>query len=547
MSGTTWEEIDDKPRHECGIAALYHLPHRGFSKLAPVAGPDQVSRLMPRMLLDLQNRGQLAAGFSTFNPDREKILDTHKQIGTVIEAFRLNHHEKYESLMKEFGGRAAIGHVRYATCGANDRRYAQPFERYHGCKWKWFSFAFNGQLANFAQLRDELLSQTDYHLTRNTDTEIIMHLLSYALSQSVDHAPDLLEVFSSLAQRFDGAYNLVFLNAMGDMVIMRDPNGFRPLAWAMDGPLFAAASESVALLNLGFSEIHHMKPGEILIIQNGELKLHQLGIDRKRAHCFFEWIYFANAASNLDGKSVYQARAALGRELARQERELNLVPMDQDTVIVPVPDTAKAAADAMAHDLGLPSVEGLMRNRYVGRTFIEGQNRAERVQLKYTPLREVLEGKTVFLIEDTIVRSTTMKALLRDLKVRGKAKAIHVRVACPPIIAPCFYGIDMSTVSELFAPKYFTGTEPDLEALQNMARDLGADSLLYLPISSIPRAIDLPEASLCLACINGEYPTAVGTQLYQVSLSKISNKEKGPHRTYELGTAAKPEPVVQTV
>ncbi len=543
MSPIISDEWDDKPKHECGIAALYHLPHRGFSKLAPAAGPDQVSRLMPRMLLDLQNRGQLAAGFSSFNPEREKILDTHKQIGTVIEAFRLNHHEKYESLMKEFGGRAAIGHVRYATCGANDRRYAQPFERYHGCKWKWFSFAFNGQLANYTHLRDELLSQTDYHLTRNTDTEIIMHYLSHALSRSFDHAPDLGEVFSKLSEKFDGAYNLVFLNAVGDMVVLRDPNGFRPLCWAMDGPLFAAASESVALLNLGFSEIHHMEPGEMIIIQNGEMRHQKLTKTMNRSHCFFEWIYFANAASNLDGKSVYQSRATLGKELARQERDLGLVPLDKDTVIVPVPDTAKAAADAMAHELGLPSVEGLMRNRYVGRTFIEGQNRAERVQLKYTPLREVLEGKRVLLIEDTIVRSTTMKALLRDLKVRGKASEIHVRVACPPIIAPCFYGIDMSTIGELFAPKYFQGKTPSVDSLAKMAHDLGADSLLYLPLSSIPRAIGLPEKDLCMACINGEYPTEVGTGLYQISLAAALKQKAGTatadtgvsNRTYEMG------------
>jgi len=185
----------------------------------------------------------------------------------------------------------------------------------------------------------------------------------------------------------------------------------------------------------------------------------------------------------------------------------------------------------------------LMRNRYVGRTFIEGQNRAERVQLKYTPLREVLEGKRVLLIEDTIVRSTTMKALLRDLKVRGKASEIHVRVACPPIIAPCFYGIDMSTIGELFAPKYFQGKTPSVESLAKMAHDLGADSLLYLPLSSIPRAIGLPEKDLCMACINGEYPTEVGTGLYQISLAAALKQKAGTatadtgvsNRTYEMG------------
>src|SRR5580704_11896595 len=154
----------DELKHECGIAAVYHLPGHPASRLAPLAGPEHVSRLMPRILLDLQNRGQLAAGFTTFNPQREKLLDTYKQVGTVIEAFRLNHQAKYDSLMREYAGRAAIGHVRYATCGATDRNNAQPFDRFHGCKWKWFSFGFNGQLSNFNELRDELLTLADYHV-----------------------------------------------------------------------------------------------------------------------------------------------------------------------------------------------------------------------------------------------------------------------------------------------------------------------------------------------------------------------------------------------
>ncbi len=401
----------DELHHECGIAALYHLPGQQASPLAPLQGAEQVSRLMPRMLLDLQNRGQLAAGFATFNPRREKLLDTYKQIGTVIEAFRLNHQAKYESIMREYAGRAAIGHVRYATCGATDRSYAQPFERHHGCKWKWFAFAFNGQLANFAELRDQLLTQTDYHLTRNIDTEVIMHYLSHELSRYGDDRPDLVQVFRNLSRKFDGAYNIVFLNAMGDMVVLRDPNGFRPLCYAQDGPLFAAASESVPLLNLGFTNVHSLEPGEMILIEDGEVRHERFAEPRTPSHCFFEWIYFANVASTLDERSVYLTRAALGKELARQERQVNLVPLDRDTIVVPVPDTGKAAADAMAFELGVPSVEGLIRNRYIGRTFIEGQNRAERVQLKYTPLREVLAGKRVLLIEDTIVRSTTMKTL----------------------------------------------------------------------------------------------------------------------------------------
>jgi amidophosphoribosyltransferase len=523
----------DDLQHECGIAAIYHLPGSPHSRLAPLAGPEQVSRLMPRLLLDLQNRGQLAAGFATYDPRREKILDTYKQIGTVIEAFRLNHQAKYESVMQEFAGRAAIGHVRYATCGANDKSYAQPFERHHGCKWKWFAFAYNGQLTNFADLRNQLLTQTDYHLTRNIDTEVIMHYLSHELSKCVDDRPDLVEVFRSLSQRFEGAYNIVFLNAMGDMVVLRDPNGFRPLCYAQDGPLFAAASESVALLNLGFRDVYSLEPGEMIVIQDGEIRHHRFAPRTTPAHCFFEWIYFANVASTLDGRGVYLTRAALGKELAKQERELGRVPLDRDTIVVPVPDTGKAAADAMAFELGLPSVEGLIRNRYIGRTFIEGQNRAERVQLKYTPLREVLVGKRVLLIEDTIVRSTTMKALLSDLRQRGGAREVHVRVACPPIVAPCFYGIDMSTVRELFAPRFMKGPRPTEAEQAEMAQELGADSLAYLPIEAIARCIGLDPSHLCRGCLTGKYPTPTGERLYQLSL-RNRNNGAGNGRTYEL-------------
>jgi amidophosphoribosyltransferase len=190
----------------------------------------------------------------------------------------------------------------------------------------------------------------------------------------------------------------------------------------------------------------------------------------------------------------------------------------------------------MAYELGLPSVEGLIRNRYIGRTFIEAQNRAERVQLKYTPLREVLEGRRVLLIEDTIVRSTTMKTLLRDLRHRGGAREIHVRVACPPIIAPCFYGIDMSTVRELFAPRFMEGTRITTAEQQAMAEELGADSLAYLPLESVARCIGLPTDHLCRGCLTGDYPTPTGEQLYQLSL--LRRESTGNGRTYEKTAVA---------
>ncbi|MGL4461753.1 MAG: amidophosphoribosyltransferase, partial [Planctomycetia bacterium] len=408
-----------------------------------------------------------------------------------------------------------------------ERSYAQPQERFHGCKWKWFSFAFNGQLANFHDLAAELLEKESYHLTQRTDTEVIMHCISYELRSE---RPDLIEMFQRLAAKFDGAYNLLYQNAMGEMAAVRDPLGLRPLCVAVDGPLVAFASESVALLNLGFENIRSMEPGEIIVIdEDGTMRCDRIAPRRSKAHCFFEWIYFANVASELDGASVYQTRSRLGVELARTET----LTVDEDTIVVPVPDTAKAAADAMAYELRLPSVEGLIRNRYVGRTFIQGNDRGDRASLKYTPLRQVLEGKRVILVEDTIVRSTTMKALLRHMREKGGAKEIHVRVACPPIIAPCFYGIDMSTVGELFAPKFMGGHLRLTDEMQRrMAETLEADSLRYLPIEALPRAIGLPSEILCQACVTGDYPTEKGSQLYQIAL-KHKGEQEAYSRTYE--------------
>lgn len=518
--------------HECGVAAIYHLPGGEVSPLVPFEDPDQSSRLMMQLLLDIQNRGQLAAGMTSFHPRRLQLIDTHKDVGTVTEVFHLNHPSRVSELMREYSGPAAIGHTRYATCGKDDRSYAQPFERHHIEKSKWFSFAFNGQLANYKELRDEILAEPNFHLARETDTEILMHLISRELSGD-RHVP-MANLLERLIPRLDGAYNIVFLNACGDMFVARDPMGFRPMCYAKEGQLFAAASESVALAHLGFEDknIHSLPPGHAILIENGEFSIIKFAEKKPRAHCFFEWIYFANVASTLDDRSVYLTRKRLGEELANQED----IPIDEDTIVVPVPDTAKAAADSMAYYLNVPSMEGLIRNRYIGRTFIEGTNRADKVRMKYTPLREVLEGKRVLLVEDTIVRSTTMKALVSQLKERGRAKEVHVRVACPPIVAPCFYGIDMSTVGELFAPKFMEGTHITPEIEQEMADTIGADTLRYLPLDSITRCLDLPASSLCQACINTKYPTEAGQQLYQIALGNAEKGQTGNGRTYEHGT-----------
>ena len=517
--------------HECGLAAIYHLPGGTASPLCPVQGPNDVARLVPRMLLDIQNRGQLSAGMTAWNPDRNQLLATHKDVGSVSEVFGMSHRSVYERLMDQHTGPAAIGHVRYATCGAEDRGYAQPLERPHIQKRKWFSFGFNGQLANYPELRAEILADGNNHLARDNDTEVILHAIGRELSG--DAIPTPVELLSAISRRFDGAWNIAVIDACGRMIVARDPLGIRPMEYAIEGPLVAAASESVALLNLGFAteSIRSLEPGTALVVDASGPRIERFAESPRRAHCFFEWVYFANVASTMDERSVYLVRKRLGEELAR----LETVPIDADTVVVPVPDTSKAAADAMAYRLSIPSVEGLIRNRYTGRTFIDGAaSRRQKAESKYTPLREVLEGKRVILVEDSIVRSTTMKVLLGRMRSLGLAKEIHVRIACPPIVAPCFYGIDMSTIGELFAPPFLRAGVLTEQAQAEMASRLGADSLRYLPIDSVARSIGMPSDALCQACLTGRYPTPAGEKLYQIALGH--DPRSGVSRTYETVT-----------
>jgi amidophosphoribosyltransferase len=523
--------LDDEVHHECGIAALCWLdkPNGKAGPASKAVSNGNVAALMPGMLLDLQNRGQLAAGVASYDGGRPQILTTYKDVGTVIEAFRMSHPAKHRSIITRLAGRAAIGHTRYATFGADDVRHAQPFERRHGRMWKWFCFAWNGNLANFAELRDRLLAKQHYHFTLNTDTEMLMHALSYRLRG--EKPVDLRSVMASLSRSFDGAYNVVFIDGMGRMFVARDPLGFRPLSCATQDRLFAAASESVALANVGFTNIRDLAPGEMAIIERGRLRFEKFARPRRHAHCFFEWIYFSNVGSTIAGTSVYMARARAGRRLAQLERN----KMDDSCVVVPVPDTAKAAADAFAYELGIPSVEGLIRNRYIGRTFIEpNATRRRRAEGKYTPLPAVMAGKKIFLVEDSIVRSTTLATLAGQIRNRGRAAEIHVRVACPPIVAPCFYGIDMSTLGELFAPKFAASRyngRPSQKMMATMAKALGIDSLRYLSVDDLGPIMKMDGRCLCDGCVSGRYPTKSGNRLMRLARRNVNKGKAG--RTYE--------------
>ena len=303
------------------------------------------------------------------------------------------------------------------------------------------------------------------------------------------------------------------------------------MSWSVQGRLFAAASESVALTNMGFTKVHTLRPGEMAILEGGRLRFERFAVSRRRAHCFFEWVYFSNVASEIDGSSVYLARSRSGDRLAEREDQ----PVDSSSIVVPVPDTAKAAADAYAFRLGIPCVEGLIRNRYVGRTFIQPHTtRGAAARSKYTPLPAVLAGKRVFLVEDSIVRSTTLASLIHQLRSRGHAREVHVRVACPPIVMPCFYGIDRSTLGELFAPKHVgSGYDgiPSPQTLARMAKALGVDSLRYLSVPDLSKCLQMPSEQLCLGCVAGRYPTEWGNKLMRCAKRNAACGRSG--RTYE--------------
>jgi amidophosphoribosyltransferase len=505
--------------HEnCGIAAVY-IKENGETA-------NKALFYLYKLLLNLQNRGQLSAGITTFNANREQLLDTYTDLGPVNEVFRTSNKAKSMNIFKRYAGNKGIGHVRYATSGNEEKNYAQPFERHHGRKWKWFSFCFNGNLANYVDLKKNV-QKFGYYMIHQTDTEIIMHYLAKQIPPK--KKPDLVKVFSNLAKTFDGCYNIAFINAEGDLIVARDPNGFRPLVYGENDGMFLAASESNALLNCGITDYKSLEPGHLIWIKNGDIQIHKFAEPKRRAHCMFEWVYFSNVSSVNDGRSVYLTRTQLGKELAKLETE----KITKDHIVVPVPDTAKASGDSLAYELGIPSEEGLIRNRYVGRTFIEGSRRDDRVQNKYTILKEVVKNKKIILVDDSIVRGSTTGQIIKYLKKEGGAKEVHVRVSCPPIRGSCFYGIDMSTVSELLVPRYEkkpNSGEISKETCAKIAKDMGADSLIYQSVEGLVKSIRFPKNKLCTACITGDYPTPCGKKLIKLAWDNFRKGKEG--RTY---------------
>jgi len=469
----------------CGILGIYSLTDKTRN----------VYPLIVRGLLDLQHRGQLSAGVTSYNPTRNRILQTHKDNGKVHEVFQINHPYKSKKLIGDYSGHAAIGHVRYATSGETGEHLAQPFERVHGRKTKWFSLSFNGNLANYAQLKSGL-EEVGYNMTYDSDTEVIMHFLSRELQEHNPwEKPDFWKIFKKLVEPFDGSWSMGFLNADGHMIAVRDPLGLRPLCYGIKDGLLVFASESVVLSNMQI-EAQDLPPGHMLWTDGEKFEVRQYFKPTPK-YCFFEWIYFAHLASVLEKESTYHVRERIGEELAKEE---TLSLEDDDWIVVPVPESSYVAGAKYAQVTGKSFVQGLLKNHSVGRTFIDNTNRQYNISLKFTHLKEVLQGKKVILIDDSIVRGTTMKSLVRNLKEWSGVREVHIRIGSPPITSPCFYGIDFPTIRELYAGSV---DEPS-------ASDFGADSLRYLSFRGLLDAVNKKEEDLCMACITSKYPTQEG-------------------------------------
>jgi len=435
----------------------------------------EAARLTYLGLFALQHRGEESSGIVAYDGKREYF---HKGMGIVGDVFA-------ERKLKSLKGALAVGHVRYSTTGSSFEDNIQPFMVLH--KKGHIAIAHNGNLTNTLELRRNLEDKGSIFQT-SMDSEVIVHFLAKSKKSTVKER--VIEALS----RLEGAYALVLM-VDGVLVGARDPYGFRPLCLGRVDGAYVLASETCALDLIQAQYIRDVEPGEIVFIaKNGEIESVKPFGRQKHAHCIFEYIYFSRPDSNIFGHNVYLVRKHLGRQLARE------CFVDAD-IVMPIPDSGNYAAMGFAEESGIAFEVGMIRNHYVGRTFIQPSQdiRDFRVRVKLNPIRDVLKGKRVVIVEDSIVRGTTSKSRVRTLREAG-AKEIHMRVSCPPIISPCFYGIDFPTKRELIASK----------ASVEWIRDfIGLDSLRYLSMQGMLKSMPFAADSFCTACFSGSYPTDI--------------------------------------
>ena len=438
-----------------------------------------VSHLIYYGLYALQHRGQESAGIATHNINYG--LNFHCGMGLVTDVFN-------NALIKSLAGNVGIGHVRYSTTGQSKIENSQPF--YTELDDGFIAMAHNGDIVNSGSLREELIEK-GYEFKSDTDSEVVCYLIK----EEAKNEKDILKVIDNVSQKLIGSYSLVIL-INDELYVLRDPMAMKPLVLGETDDHFVVASETVAFDVVNARLIRDLEPGELLYFKDDEVKSYILPSAKgsKRAHCMFEYVYFARPDSVIDERSVYNTRLKIGEALYKE------YPIDADLVL-PVPDSSIPAAIGYARASGIPYGEGLIKNRYVGRTFImpTQQEREIAVKLKLNPLRHELEGKSVVVIDDSIVRGTTSESLVRILKAAG-AKEVHMLIGCPPVIAPCYYGVALATKEELIAA--------NLE-IEEIRKQLGAETLGYISIESLIDAIGMDGDNLCLGCITEDYPTEI--------------------------------------
>jgi amidophosphoribosyltransferase len=465
----------DKLHEECGIFGVY--------------GPgEDVANLTYFGLYALQHRGQESAGIAVSDGITIRV---HKEMGLVSQVF------DQEALL-DMPGHISVGHTRYSTTGSTKLPNAQPMLFQHGQVGP-VAYGHNGNLVNTAELRHEMLEQ-GVQFTTTSDTEVIGAMLSRTPGDSIE------VVLRRALPRLEGAYCLM-LCTRNQLVAARDPLGIRPLclgrlgdADAPGGGGYIVASETCALDVVGAAFVREIEPGEIVVIDGAGVRSATIGKPvPTHAMCSFEFIYFARPDSVMMGRSLYESRVNMGRELAGE------APVEAD-IVISLPDSGTPAAVGYAEASGIPYVEGMIKSRYITRTFIQPNQRLREagIRLKFNPMRHVLEGKRIVLVDDSIVRGTTSRRIVQELR-RAGATAVHVRVASPPIVWPCFMGIDIASRGELIAAHH---TEPEIADL------VGADSLRYLSIAGLKRAVDQRgDEGFCFACFDGAYPLQVPQQL----------------------------------
>src|SRR3954469_10276148 len=449
----------DKFKDECGVFGIFGNP--------------EAANLTYLGLYALQHRGQESAGIVT--ADGERMLAS-RAMGHVADAFD-------NAALEGLPGHLAIGHTRYSTAGESRLFNAQPF--LIDCVHGQIAVAHNGNLVNAQELRDELVRDGSIFQT-SSDTEVVLHLYAKSRAGSVEQA-----IVDSVSQ-VRGAFSLVVLT--GDrLVAVRDPHGFRPLALGQLGDAWVVCSETCALDLIGATYVRDVEPGEVLVISEGGLRSIKPFPPAPLSQCVFEHVYFSRPDSYVFGRSVNDVRTELGRVLAREAG----VPAD---VVVPIPDSGVCAATGFAEESKLPLRMGLIRNHYVGRTFIQPQQSIRHfgVKVKLNPVRSILEGKRVVLIDDSLVRGTTSRKIVKMVKAAG-ASEVHLRISCPPTVSPCFYGVDTPSRSELIAATH---------TVDEIRRYVGADSLAYLSLDGLRAAVGSEHRSYCTSCYTGVYPVA---------------------------------------